>query len=98
MVLQRAPSSSVVYGTVEVDLDVAQRVREGILNLTDAVEVDVTLQGSEGHLATHIVPALLSTKTPEWVPANHIPYRNVVYFRALLPPIGTSANVVLHTL
>ena len=95
MVLQRAPSSSVVYGTVEVDLDVARKVREGMLNLTDAVEVDVTVQGSEGHLATHIVPAVITTTTT--VKGDHAMATagpNVFYFRALLPPIGTSANVI----
>lgn len=99
MVLQRAPSSSVVYGTVEVDPAVAQRVRDGRLNITDAVEVDVTLQGSEGHLATHIVPAVITTSTTmKGLSAMAAPAApggpNVFHFRALLPPVGTSASVV----
>jgi len=93
MVLQRAPGSSAVYGTVEVDRNVAQLVRQKVFNVTDAVQVDVTVQGSEGHLGTHIVPAVVTYDHGDAASKDS----NVFGFRALLPPIGTSSNV-LNTL
>ena len=100
MVLQRAPSSSVIYGAVEVDVDIAQRVQRGEVNVADVVKVDVTVQGSEGHLGMHIVPAVVTTTTTTTAASATTAAAagpNVFYFRALLPPIGTSSNA-LNTL
>jgi len=106
MVLQRAPSSAVIYGTVELSPTALDDVVRHKRNVSDVVEVDVTVQGSEGHLQTRIVSADVEYSmfaSDDGAGGggggggndnDNDNSNNLATFRATLPPMGISSSIV----